>query len=289
MQNKTTVLPTDQNRPRSCLKTVNPKPQTQNPNPQSSLDSSINLYRETVKDQEIVNLYDRRALKESKEMMHKIEQMKNRLQYIEREGEKNKAQMKIKQQKISYIKESKEKASEWSEQLNEAKNKQQEQHRELKRKVSCTANQITENVYKSKQKLLETKNMNYQQMKKDKELAKQKIIELELKELEEKKLKAKRVTSSRKNSILSNTTPMVTQNTQRSGSIQFFKTIKKPKKQKENEITLDSMQKEFEHLALLEQQKLEQLQSILREKKQIEDSYNEVLHLKGSEIDNKSK
>ena len=286
MQNITTTLHNDHHRPQSRYKPQtslhNPQTPTLHPNP--SRQNSITHNKEKIKDQEFVNLYDRRTLKESKELMNKIEQMKNRLSYIDREGEKNKAMMKIKQQKLSYIKDSKEKASEWFEQLNEAKSKQKEEKEELKRRVSSTANQIVENVYKSKQRLLEAKAMNYKQMKLEQEMAKQKLIEEESKSLEEKKLKAKRVASSKKNSFLMNSTPLMAQSTQRSGSMQFFKSIKKPKKNKENENTIETMHKEFEQLVSLEQQKLEQLQSILKEKKEVEDNYNEVLHLKGSEI-----
>ena len=288
MQNTTTTLPKDQHRQRSCQKQLQglagPKP-TQG----SCRDSSMVNQREKGKDQEVVNLYDRRALKESKELMQKIEQMKNRLTYIDREGDKNKAQMKVKQQRLNYIKESKEKASEWVDHLTEAKGKQKKEQRELRRKVSSTANQIAENVYKSRQKLLEARSMNYRQMKLDKELARQRLEEAEQKELEEKKLKARRLASSKRNSLLGSSVSIMPSSTQRSGSIQWFKPIKKQVKEKENEPTLSSMQKELEHLVQLEQQKLEQLQSIIKEKKAVEEDYNGVLHLKGSELDQQPK
>lgn len=287
MQHETTTLQIDTTRPQSCRKPFKTSFTSNSRPPTLSRDNSLIHNKESHNGHEIVNLYDRRALKESKDMMQKIDQMKNRLTYIDREGEKNMAQMKIKQQKLSYIKETKEKASEWFGQLNEARIKQEKEQEELKRKVSTTATQIVENVYKSKQKLLQTRAMNYKQMKADKEMVKQIIIELELKDLEEKKLKAKRLASSKKNSFLcTSNTPMMPQSTHKSGPIQWFKSVKKPKNDKENELTLESMQREFEHLATIEQKKLEKLQHIIKEKKEVENSYNEILLMRNSEVEN---
>lgn len=285
MQNTTTLLPDDTTRPKSCRK---PLVSSLVRTPKLSLgtrQSSTRHMMSVTEPADVVNIYDRQMLKESRDMMTKIDQMRNRLSYIDREGEKNVAQMKIKQQKLSYIKDYKEKASEWCDTLNEAKTKQEKEKQDLKRKVSTVANKTVESIIRSKQRIFDTKANNARQMKIDKDAAKQRLAELERKDLEEKQLKAKRVSSSKRSSFLFSGQTSTT-GSQRTLPAKLYKPVVKLRTEKENDGTLESMQRELQQLINAEQHKLEKLQNILRDKKEVDDNYAEVLHLRNVDTTN---
>ena len=271
-RNSTVGQRNKQQRPLSSMSNAMDRPMSKNP--MSQIDNKT-----------VFNLYDKENQKGSKEMQRKLEAMRNRIGYIEREGQKNKAQMKIKKHKLEYLKETKMKASNWANQVNEAKKKQIEHQQQLKNRVSNLSVSKKKTISSIKQKMLEEKHKNYVKMKEEKLKLKKEREEKVKKELENKKISNKRKMSQRKSEIFmldrefNNVNLYGRQKTTKSTTGDYFFKSKQKNELKRN--ADKEIEEEIKRLEEMEKDKLNKLQSILKEKNEIELDYMEVTAYKG--------
>lgn len=265
--------------------------------PMSSVNNGFKIYGEKdnasmvteVNLQSYYNLYDKESYKEGKEKQKKLEQMRNRITYIEREGQKNLSKINLKKQKIKQLKETKNIIKNWREEVKEAKKKQESEKMKLKRKVSNISTHAKNSIVSIKQKLFENKQKNYMKMKEEKEKLKKEREENKRREMELKKVKAKRKQSTRKSTLFSINKPgsqvNIYQNVQRTSkanndifaydqNVTYFNNSASKKK-----LNVD-YEKEIQRLQEIEKEKLNALESILKENKEMDVNYEELTQSK---------